>query len=224
MTNHSTSDSVVLQALATERLLPAVVINDAAAAAPLRDAVVAGGLSTLEITLRTPSAIAAIRRLSEAGDISVGAGTVLTREQAKIAIGEGARFVVSPGLSPDVVAHCHDVGVPVFPGVATPTEILSALSLGCTVVKFFPADVNGGLPAIKALANPFPDVRFVPTGGVSADNLAAYLAHPAVLAVGGSWVVAQPLIASHDWATITSRVAEAVRIVEGVAAGDGAHA
>lgn len=195
-----------------EKLLPVVVIDDAAAAGALGAAIRAGGLSSIEVTLRTPAALASIAALADQSDLIVGAGTVLTRMQAETAVDAGARFIVSPGVSASVVRFCGEAGTPVFPGVATPTEIQLALELGCDVVKFFPADINGGLPAIRALAAPFPDLKFVPTGGVSAENLADYLAHPSVLAVGGSWLVARPLIAANDWPQITARIAAAVEI------------
>jgi 2-dehydro-3-deoxyphosphogluconate aldolase/(4S)-4-hydroxy-2-oxoglutarate aldolase len=200
----------IAHALGRDRLLPVVVLDDAAAAVPLGHAIRSGGLSCIEITLRTPAALDAIAALAREGELLVGAGTVLTRDQAERAIAAGARFVVSPGLSASVVSHCLDVGVPVFPGVATPTEIQAALELGVQVVKFFPADILGGLAAIKALAGPFGDVRFVPTGGVSPDNVSAYLRHPSVLAVGGSWMATRAAIAAADWGAITALVSAAV--------------
>jgi 2-dehydro-3-deoxyphosphogluconate aldolase/(4S)-4-hydroxy-2-oxoglutarate aldolase len=204
--------SQVRAILEYERLLPVVVLDDPAAALPLGAAVRAGDLSSIEITLRTPAAVAAIEALARERDLLVGAGTVLTVAQAEEAVTAGASFIVSPGVSAAVVTWCRAAGVPVFPGVATPTDILAALELGIDVVKFFPADINGALPAIKALAAPFADVKFVPTGGVSGQNLAAYLEHPSVLAVGGSWMVARSLIASKDWDGITTLVAAAVAI------------
>ncbi|HTC68695.1 MAG TPA: bifunctional 4-hydroxy-2-oxoglutarate aldolase/2-dehydro-3-deoxy-phosphogluconate aldolase [Acidothermaceae bacterium] len=195
-----------------ERLLPIVVLDDASGAVPMGAAVRAGGLSSLEITLRTPAALAAIRALAREGDLVVGAGTVLTTAQAEEAVDAGASFIVAPGVSAKVVTWCRDAGVPVFPGVATATDIQTALELGIDVVKFFPADLAGGVPAIKALAAPFGGVQFVPTGGVSAANLAAYLEQPSVLAVGGSWLAARSAIASQDWSAITAAVAAAVQI------------
>jgi 2-dehydro-3-deoxyphosphogluconate aldolase / (4S)-4-hydroxy-2-oxoglutarate aldolase len=206
------SESPVHAILGAELLLPVVVLDDAAAAVPLGAAIRAGGLSSIEITLRTPSALAAIRALADEGDLVVGAGTVLTTAQAQEAVGAGASFIVSPGVSAKVVTSCRDAGIPVFPGVATPTDIQAALELGVDVVKFFPADVNGGVPAIKAFAAPFAGVKFVPTGGVSMQNLASYLEHPSVLAVGGSWMVARHAIASQDWDGIAASVAAAVTV------------
>ncbi|HEY5457045.1 MAG TPA: bifunctional 4-hydroxy-2-oxoglutarate aldolase/2-dehydro-3-deoxy-phosphogluconate aldolase [Acidothermaceae bacterium] len=204
--------SPVWSVLDSEKLLPVVVLDDAAAAGSLGTAIRAGGLSSIEITLRTPAALPAITALAEQGDLLVGAGTVLTRTQAELAVEAGADFIVSPGVSSAVVSFCREVGVPVFPGVATPTEIQMALDLGCDVVKFFPADINGGLPAIRALAAPFGGVKFIPTGGISPSNLGDYLAHPSVLAVGGSWLVTRELIAANDWSAITGLVEAAVDI------------
>jgi 2-dehydro-3-deoxyphosphogluconate aldolase/(4S)-4-hydroxy-2-oxoglutarate aldolase len=200
----------VPQTLERDRLLPVVVLDDVAAAVPLGHAIRAGGLSSIEITLRTPAALEAIAALAREGDVLVGAGTVLTRDQAERAIDAGARFIVSPGVSATVVSYCLEAGVPVFPGVATPTEIQAALELGVNVVKFFPADILGGLSAIKALAGPFSAVRFVPTGGVTPDNLSGYLRHPSVLAVGGSWMVTRTSITAADWGAITALVSAAV--------------
>jgi 2-dehydro-3-deoxyphosphogluconate aldolase / (4S)-4-hydroxy-2-oxoglutarate aldolase len=209
-----TAPSAIHAVLARERILPVVVLEEAAAALPLGAALQAGGLSSIEITLRTAAAESAIAALAREGHLLVGAGTVLTRDQAARAIDAGAQFVVSPGVSSQVIRYCVEVGVPVFPGVATATDILTALELGCRVVKFFPADVNGGLPAIKALSAPFVGVQFVPTGGITQETLAGYLAHPAVLAVGGSWIVARPLIAAQNWSSITKIVAAAVSVAD----------
>jgi 2-dehydro-3-deoxyphosphogluconate aldolase/(4S)-4-hydroxy-2-oxoglutarate aldolase len=208
----TSSPSPVHAILDDERLLPIVVLDDATVALPLGAAVRAGGLSSVEITLRTPAALAAIRALARESDLVVGAGTVLTTAQAEEAVDAGASFIVAPGVSAKVVAWCRDAEVPVFPGVATATDIQAALELGIEVMKFFPADINGGVPAIKALSAPFRAVKFVPTGGVTPANLAAYLEQPSVLAVGGSWLVARSAIASQDWSGITAVVAAAVEI------------
>ena len=208
----TSSLSPVHAILENERLLPIVVLDDVTAALPMGAAVRAGGLSSLEITLRTPAALEAIRALAREGDLVVGAGTVLTTAQAEEAVDAGASYIVAPGVSAKVVTWCRDAGIPVFPGVATPTDIQAALELGIDVVKFFPADLNGGVPAIKALSAPFGGVKFVPTGGVSPANLADYLEQPSVLAVGGSWLVARSAIASQDWSGITAVVAAAVEI------------
>jgi 2-dehydro-3-deoxyphosphogluconate aldolase/(4S)-4-hydroxy-2-oxoglutarate aldolase len=200
----------IVERLATGRILPVVVLEDARDAGPLGAALSAGGLDCLEITLRTDAAIESIRRLADEGRTLVGAGTVLTRMDVDRAAQAGARFVVSPGLSRVVVRHCQEIGLPVFPGVATATEVMAALDLGLSTLKFFPAAHAGGPAAIRALAAPFGSVRFIPTGGVSADNLAEYLREPAVLAVGGSWMLAPDLLRARAWELVTERSREAV--------------
>jgi 2-dehydro-3-deoxyphosphogluconate aldolase/(4S)-4-hydroxy-2-oxoglutarate aldolase len=205
-----TSDTQA-EVLAT-RLVPVIVIDDAAAAVPLADALVAGGLRSAEVTFRTDAAEAVVRAMSADGRLLVGAGTVVTADQVDRAVAAGARFIVSPGFSPAVVRRGRDVGVPVFPGVATATEIIAALAEGVDVVKFFPAEPLGGVTMIKALAAPFRSVRFIPTGGIAAAQLPAYLAVPAVAAVGGSWMVAPKLISEGRWDEITKLTAEAVAV------------
>jgi 2-dehydro-3-deoxyphosphogluconate aldolase/(4S)-4-hydroxy-2-oxoglutarate aldolase len=203
--------SGVLNMIGADRLLPVVVLSDAGQAAPLADALLAGGLRCVEVTLRTDAAEAAISALGKS-QLLVGAGTVLTVEQVDRAVDAGAWFVVSPGFAPAVVRRCQEHGVPVFPGVATATEIQMALEAGVDTVKFFPAEQLGGVDMLKALAAPFRSVRFLPTGGVTADNLAAYVRLPAVLAVGGTWMVAADLLRAGDWDEVTRRTAEAIRI------------
>ncbi len=200
----------VVAAVGAGRILPVVVLDDARDAAPLAVALVEGGLRSVEVTFRTDAAAEAIRAMSERPDLLVGAGTVLTPDQVDRAVEAGARFVVSPGFGPAVVRHCQQLGVPVFPGVTSPTEIMMALDAGLDTVKFFPAEQLGGLGMIKALAAPFRSVRFIPTGGVNTENLTAYLAHPAVLAVGGTWMVAPDLIAAARWDEVTRRTSAAV--------------
>jgi 2-dehydro-3-deoxyphosphogluconate aldolase/(4S)-4-hydroxy-2-oxoglutarate aldolase len=200
----------VLATIAAGRILPVVVLNDARDAAPLASALTAGGLRSAEVTFRTDAAADAIRVMSENPELLVGAGTVLTRAQVDRAVDAGARFVVSPGFSPAVVRHCQDLGIPVFPGVSSATEIQMALDAGLETVKFFPAEQLGGVAMIKALAAPFRSVRFIPTGGVNTRNLPDYLAVPAVLAVGGTWMVAPDLLAAGKWDEVTSLTAAAV--------------
>lgn len=202
--------SAVSSAIGASRILPVVVLDDARDAAPLAAALVAGGLHSAEVTFRTGAAADAIRAMSEHPELLVGAGTVLTPAQVDRAVEAGARFVVSPGFGPAVVRHCQQLGVPVFPGAATATEIQMALDAGLDTVKFFPAEQLGGIRMIKALAAPFRSLRFVPTGGVNASNLAGYLAHPAVLAVGGTWMVAPELLSAGRWDEVTARTAAAV--------------
>ncbi|NUR46550.1 MAG: bifunctional 4-hydroxy-2-oxoglutarate aldolase/2-dehydro-3-deoxy-phosphogluconate aldolase [Hamadaea sp.] len=194
------------------RIIPVVALPDADLALDLGQALSAGGIRTIEVTLRTPAAIAAIARLAGHSDLLVGAGTVLTAEQVELAVEAGAKYILSPGFSATVVRRCQEVGVPVIPGIATATELQAALEAGITTVKFFPAEQLGGPAGIRALSGPFAQVRFVPTGGVSLANLAGYLAEPAVLAVGASWLAAPDLLASGDFAEITRRSAAAVEL------------
>ncbi|MGC5329173.1 bifunctional 4-hydroxy-2-oxoglutarate aldolase/2-dehydro-3-deoxy-phosphogluconate aldolase [Micromonospora sp. DT62] len=199
-----------MAAVGAARILPVVVLDAARDAAPLAEALVRGGLPCAEVTFRTDAAAESIRVMSERGDLLVGAGTVLTPAQVDRAVEAGARFVVTPGFSPAVVRRCQEAGVPVFPGVATGTEIQMALDAGLDTVKFFPAEQLGGVAMIKALAAPYRSVRFVPTGGVNTANLSDYLALPAVLAVGGTWMVAPDLIAAGRWDEVAARTAAAV--------------
>jgi|SRR5680860_901992 len=202
----------VLQALKAARLVPVVVLDDAADADALAGALVAGGLPLAEVTFRTAAAADSIRAMSARGDILVGAGTVLTVAQVDQAVAAGARFVVSPGLSRAVVERCQEKGVLALPGAVTATEVQAALELGINTVKFFPAGTSGGAAAIKALAAPFGDVRFVPTGGVGPKNLAEYLAIPVVAAVGGSWMVPRDRVKAGDFTGIQALTADAVAL------------
>lgn len=192
------------------RIVPVVVCEDAALADPLGDALLAGGLPVAEVTFRTPAAADTIRRLARRPGLIVGAGTVLRPDQVDVAADAGARFVVSPGTTAAVVARAADRGLLVLPGAITPSEIMAALDLGLSTLKFFPAGQFGGAATIQGYASPFGGVRFVPTGGVTAANLADYLALPNVPAVGGSWMVAPRLLASGDFETIARLSAEAV--------------
>jgi 2-dehydro-3-deoxyphosphogluconate aldolase/(4S)-4-hydroxy-2-oxoglutarate aldolase len=199
--------------IAACRVVPVVVLQDASAAEPLAEAVVAGGLTTAEVTLRTEVAEEVIRIMATCSSLVVGAGTVLRAEQVDRAVGAGAQYIVSPGLSPSVVARARDHGVPVFPGVATASEVMAAMDLGLQTLKLFPAEVVGGLAAVKALAAPFPDLRLIPTGGVSAATMSAYLRLPSVLAVGGSWMVAAELVRAGRFDEVTRLCAQAVAMV-----------
>lgn len=193
----------VLDHLIAPGIIPVVVLDDATHADGLGQALVDGGIPVAEVTFRTAAAPDAIAALARRDDILVGAGTVISAEQVDRAVDAGARFVVSPGLLPAVVARAQERGVVVVPGAVTPTEIMTALSLGIDTVKFFPASTYGGPAAIAALGAPFGQVRFVPTGGVSADNLADYLRLPNVRAVGGSWMVKPSLFADGDFDAVT---------------------
>lgn len=202
-------DRDLLAQLASLRIVPVIVIDDLAAARPVADALAAGGLRCAEVTLRTPTALAAIARFAANTDMLVGAGTVLDPDQARAAVDAGARFIVSPGFDAEVVLRSQELGVPVLPGAATPTDIQQTRRAGLTAAKFFPAETLGGVPALDAIAAPFPSMSFVPTGGITAGNVAGYLRHPAVLAVGGSWMAPRKLIASGDWQQISQLAEEA---------------
>ena len=191
-------------------VVPVVVLDDPELAVPLGEALLAGGIDVVEITLRTDAGLGAIRRLAALPDLHVGAGSVLVPEQVDEVVAAGARFVVSPGLSVDVVGRCRTIGVPALPGVATATDLMTAAALGLSEVKFFPAGLLGGPAAIRALAAPFTRMAFMPSGGVSADTMADYLAVPAVPAVSGSWMVDPALLRAKDWDEITARSAAAV--------------
>ncbi|MDX1562809.1 MAG: bifunctional 4-hydroxy-2-oxoglutarate aldolase/2-dehydro-3-deoxy-phosphogluconate aldolase [Gammaproteobacteria bacterium] len=198
-------------------VVPVVVIDDAEKAVPVANALVAGGLPIIEVTMRTDTAadsIAAIR--SDVPEAFVGAGTVLSADHAQAIVAAGAQFIVSPGLDTGVVAAAARLEVPVIPGIATPTEAQRAWNLGLRDLKFFPAASAGGLPMLEALAAVFRDIRFVPTGGISAANLSDYLALPSVSACGGSWLTPADAIVSGDYARITRLAAEAVAIANEV--------
>ena len=206
--------SGALAQLASFRIVPVIVIDDPAAASPLADALAVGGLRCAEITFRTPAALAALTRFAAKADLLVGAGTVLDPDQASAAVDAGARFIVSPGFDAEVVLRCQQLGVPVLPGTATPSEVQQAWRVGLTAVKFFPADTLGGVTALSAIAAPFPDMTFVPTGGISHGNAAAYLRHRSVLAIGGSWMAPRWLIAAGDWEQIGRLTAEAALLAD----------
>lgn len=202
-----------LEAIARARVVPVVVVDDAEQGVLVASALRDGGLPVAEVTFRTAGARAAIEAIArEVPDVLVGAGTVVNAAQVDEAAEAGARFLVSPGLSAAVVRRAQEVGVPVLPGVATPSDIIAALDLGLDAVKLFPANVVGGPAAVKAFSAPFPGLRFVPTGGVSAANLLDYLALPSVLAAGGSWMVDAALVRAGDTAEITRRTREAVEL------------
>lgn len=200
----------------TERLgnnavVPVVVLEEASRAVPTAKALLAGGIDAMEITLRTPAAMDAIRAVAEeCPEMLVGAGTVLNLEQAKAVVAAGAKFVVSPGFDEEMVRWCVDNDVTVTPGCVTPTEIMSALKLGVDVIKFFPANVYGGLSAMKALSGPFGGVKFLPTGGVNGQNIGEYAAAPFIHTVGGSWVCTKADISAGNYDKITRLCKEAV--------------
>ena len=192
-------------------IVPVVTLHDAADAEPLTRALAAGGLPAVEITMRTAAGLEAIKRAAALdGDHLVGAGSVRSLPEAEAALDAGADFLVSPGLDDEVVLLATERSVAVIPGIATATELMRARRLGLDVVKLFPAEAIGGTATLTALSSVFPDVRFMPTGGVSPTNAADYLSLDAVLAVGGSWMVSTSAIAAGDWDSITSAASEAV--------------
>lgn len=201
--------------LLERRLVPVVVIEDAGKATNLAHALLSAGLGVIEITFRTAAAEQAIRQIAEkCPDMLVGAGTLLNPEQVKRAAGAGAQFGLAPGLDEKVVATAQKEKLPHVPGVATPSEVQKALSLGCPLQKFFPAEQAGGAPYLKALEGPYghTGVRFIPTGGLHAGNVAAYLALKSVAALGGSWFVDKKYIEAADWSSITKLTREAIQL------------
>jgi 2-dehydro-3-deoxyphosphogluconate aldolase/(4S)-4-hydroxy-2-oxoglutarate aldolase len=205
-------------------ILPVVEIPDGADAIALVDALVSGGLTCVEITLRTAGALDAVRSIRDARpDVFVAAGTVLTVDQADEALGAGASLLVSPGFSPHVVDRALELGAVILPGVCTPTEIEMGLARGLETFKFFPAEAAGGVRYLAAIGGPYPAVRFVPTGGIDATNLGAYLGLPNVLACGGSWMVSRRLLAAGDLVTVGRLAAEAAAIVSPARSGTGSN-
>ena len=196
--------------LAGSRLLPVLTVPSVATAGPLADALAAGGARCAEVTFRTPDAEQVVKAMAAHGALTVGAGTVLTAEQAERAVAAGARFLVSPGFDEEVIDKARELGVPVAPGVATATELMRALKAGVDTVKLFPAEPLGGTGMLRALAAPFPQARFVPTGGIGPGQLAAYLGHPSVLAVGGSWIATPGHLERGEYDEIRRLTAEAV--------------
>ena len=193
-------------------IVPVVAIEDANDALPLAEALKKGGVSAIEITFRTAAAAEAIRTLTrEMPDMTVGAGTVVTKEQADAAIEAGAKFIVSPGFQPELVSYVLSKGVPMCPGTATPGEMEQAMALGLSAVKFFPAEQNGGAPMLKALSAPYRDLLFMPTGGVKLENLRNYLALDQVFACGGTWLATKDDIKAKAFDKITARTREAVK-------------
>jgi 2-dehydro-3-deoxyphosphogluconate aldolase/(4S)-4-hydroxy-2-oxoglutarate aldolase len=209
----STPTTAVLERIRAHRINTVILIEDPDDAIPLARALADAGLPCAEVTLRTPRALDALRRIAaDVPDMLVGAGTVLSAAQAAEARAAGARFVVAPGFNPAVVEYCQSIEMPVFPGVCTPTEIETALGAGLLVLKFFPAEPMGGLAFLKAVAAPYTTVSFIPTGGIGPTNLASDLAFPRVVACGGSWMAPNELIAAKQFDRIreTTRVAVAL--------------
>ena len=203
------ASQAVLQVLEQARVVPLITLADANAASPLREALAAAELPLAEVALRTPAAGEALRRLAGDPGLLVGAGTVITADQAEFAAGAGARFIVSPGFSPAVVHRSRELGLLAIPGIATATELQAAYEAGLRLVKFFPAEPTGGTRTLQALAAVYPQVQFLPSGGITAANLASYLHRPEVLAVSGSWMVPEKAILAGDFATVTQLATQA---------------
>lgn len=200
-------------------VVPVVVLKKAEDAIPLADALYKGGLSCAEVTFRTDAAEESIKLMSEKyPDMLVGAGTVLTIEQVDRAVGAGAKFIVSPGFDPEIVDYCLEKNIPVFPGCITPSEIAQAVKRGLKVIKFFPAEQAGGVAMIKAMGAPYGMVKFMPTGGISAKNLAEYLSCKNIVCCGGSWMVKGDLIEEGQFDKITQLTKEAVELVKSIRA------
>jgi 2-dehydro-3-deoxyphosphogluconate aldolase/(4S)-4-hydroxy-2-oxoglutarate aldolase len=193
-------------------VIPVIVVRAPDHAVPMAQALVAGGLPVLEVTLRTPCALEAIRAMADVEGGVVGAGTLLTPADVKAAKAAGARFGVSPGATDNLVAACEDEGLALLPGAATATEVMTLLERGYTVQKFFPAEVSGGAPALRAFGGPLPQVSFCPTGGVSLGNAGEYLSLRNVLCVGGSWIAPDALVQAGDWAGIERLAREAAAL------------
>ena len=207
----------ILEQLGTYGIVPVVVLQDAAKAEPLAEALCKGGLACAEVTFRTDAAEESIRIMSEKfPEMLVGAGTVLTTEQADRAVKAGAKFIVSPGLNPEVVKWCQAHEVPVIPGIVTPTEMEQAIGLGLTMVKFFPAEPAGGISMIKAMAAPYTGIRFMPTGGINAKNLEDYLSCDKILCCGGSWMVKGDLVKAGEFDKIRELTAEAKKLADSI--------
>ena len=206
-----------LEKLGQFGVVPVVVLDDAKDAAPLAKALCEGGLACAEVTFRTDAAAESIRIMTETcPEMVVGAGTVLTTKQVDRAIAAGAKFIVTPGLDPEIVTYGIERGIPVTPGVVSPSELAQAYKLGLRLVKFFPAEPSGGLPMIKALAAPYNMMQFMPTGGISAATLPDYLRYEKIFACGGSWMVKGDLIKSGNFERITALTKEAVELVHSI--------
>jgi 2-dehydro-3-deoxyphosphogluconate aldolase/(4S)-4-hydroxy-2-oxoglutarate aldolase len=208
--------SEVLKRLGEIRLVPVVVLEDAKNAEPLAEALIAGGLPCAEVTFRTAAAAESIKRISKYKEMCLGAGTVLSVDQAKQAVDSGATFIVSPGFNPKVVQYCVEHKIPITPGICTPTEIEMGLDYGLNIFKFFPAEAYGGLKTLKAISAPYSMIKFIPTGGIDAKNVREYLSFKQVVACGGSWMVTREMISNSKFNEVTTLAQEAVNLVKGL--------
>lgn len=211
--------AMILERILAKRIIPVVVLDSAEHAVPLAEALLAGGLDIMEITFRTEAAEESIKRISKRfPEILLGAGTLLEKKQVKRAKKAGAVFGLAPGLNPEIIKAAADVDLQFSPGVMTPSEVEQALSLGCKLLKFFPAEAAGGVNMLKSLAGPYAHtgVKFTPTGGITAENLASYLKLPVVAAIGGSWMVDKKLVNEGRWDEITRLTKEALEAAAAV--------
>ena len=205
--------SSMLDLIKKEKVIPVAVIEDVSKSVPLAEALITGGLNSIEVTFLTEAAEEAIRLIREqVPEMLVGAGTIYTVEQCRRALDAGAQFIVSPGLAEEVVKMCREVDIMVIPGCVTPTEVIKAIGYDLSVVKFFPAEQYGGIATINSLSQVFGDISFMPTGGISLDNMKAYLSNDSVCACGGSFMVAKNLISEGDFEKITELTKQAVAI------------
>ncbi len=203
------------QRLKKARIIPVIQLDDIDAALPLAETLISNGMPIAEVTLRSDAALESIQRISrEFPEMLMIAGTILNPDQADQAVAAGAHMVVSPGFNPATVAHCVSQGIEIIPGVVTPGEMEQAMMHGLTLVKFFPAEVSGGVRFLKAVSAPYQSLEFMPTGGISKSNVGDYLALKPVLCCGGSWMVQRSLIQTHDWQTIGEKVSQAVNLVQ----------
>ena len=208
--------SEILKRIGEIRLMPVVVLDDARYAEPLAEALIAGGLPCAEVTFRTAAAAESIKRFSKFKEICLGAGTVLSVDQAKLAVDSGATFIVAPGFNPKVVSYCVENKIPITPGICTPTEIEMGIEYGLSIFKFFPAEAYGGLKTLKAISAPYGMIKFIPTGGIDAKNVRDYLSFHQVFACGGSWMVTKELILNGKFNEVTVLAKEAVNLVRGL--------
>lgn len=203
-------DAVALRSiLSLAPVIPVIILDDVSAARPMAQALVAGGLPVLEVTLRTPNALKVIEEMGKVPGAIVGAGTLRTAAQLKQSVDAGARFLVSPGAPPRLLDAADEIAVPLLPGIGTPTEAMTAAERGYSFLKFFPAEALGGAPVLKAFASPLPDITFCPTGGIDLAKARTYLSLPNVICVGGSWVMPPDAVASGDFGRIEALAREA---------------
>jgi len=207
----------VLERIEHSGVIAVLIIDDVEHAVPVAEALLAGGIAAMELTLRTPAALDSLIRINEqVPQMLAGVGTVLTTQQVQEIVNAGAAFGVAPGLNEDIVRKAQELGLPFAPGIATPSELEKAVSMGCREVKFFPAEAMGGLKYIRSCGAPYRHlgIRYIPLGGLNAGNMSDYLKEPTVVALGGSWIAKRELIQNQDWKTITQNAAEARKLAD----------